>query len=109
PYQLSYYTHRPFLAVTDAERPEEAYQLLTSAAKPPAFYLVVPGNEALLRTYARDAPPLAATVLVDGHVALLIYGQTSGAPERIDAASANGQFDAQFGGWRAMFAIGTRQ
>ncbi|MFL5806496.1 MAG: hypothetical protein ACJ8CR_32815, partial [Roseiflexaceae bacterium] len=109
PYQLSYYTHRPFLAVTDAERPEDAYQLLTSAAKRPAFYLVVPGNQALLRAYAQDAPPLAATVLVDGRPALLIYGQASDTPEQIDAAEANGRFDAQFGGWWAMFAIGTRQ
>jgi 4-amino-4-deoxy-L-arabinose transferase-like glycosyltransferase len=109
PYQLSYYTHRPFLAVTDAERPEDAYQLLTSATKPPAFYLVIPGNEALLRAYTHDAPPLAATVLVDGRPALLIYGQAGNTPEQIEAAAANAQFDAQFGGWQAMFAIGTRQ
>lgn len=109
PYQLSYYTHRPFLAVTDAERPEDAYQLLATAPQPPAFYLVVPGNEALLRAYAHDTPPLAATVLVDGRPALLIYGWASGVPEQIDAAMANSQFDEQFGTWQAMFAIGTRQ
>jgi hypothetical protein len=109
PYQIAYYTHRPFLALTDAERPEDAYLLLDTAPKPPAFYLVVPGNEALLRAHTHDMPPLAATVLVDGRVALLIYGQTSGAPEQIKAAEANRQFDAQFGGWQAMFAIGTSQ
>jgi hypothetical protein len=109
PYQLSYYTHRPVLAVTDAEQPEEVYQLLDTAPQPPAFYLVVPGNEALLRAHAHDAPALAATVLVDGRPALLIYGQASGAPEQIEAAQANRRFDEQFGGWQAMFAIGTRQ
>jgi len=66
----------------------------------------VPGNEALLRAHTHGMPPLAATVLVDGRVALLIYGQTGGAPEQIEAAEANKQFDAQFGGWLAMFAIG---
>jgi hypothetical protein len=109
PYQLAYYTRRPFLAVTDAEQPEDAYRLLDHAPKTPMFYLVAPGNEALLRAHAPAAPGLAATVSVDGRPALLIYGPGSGAPQAIDAAEANRRFDEQFGAWRAMFAIGTRQ
>jgi hypothetical protein len=109
PYQVAYYLHRPFLAVTDATAPEDAYTLLDNAPKPPIFYLVVPGNEALLRAHAGDTPQLAATVLVDGRPALLIYGQGGRAPEQIAADEGNRQFDAQFGTWRAMFAIGTRQ
>jgi hypothetical protein len=109
PYQLAYYVRRPFLAVTDAERPEDAYRLLDQAPKTPTFFLVVPGNEPLLRAHTPDMPALAATVSVDGRTALLIYGPNTGAPQTIDAAEANRRFDEQFGTWRAMFAIGTRQ
>jgi hypothetical protein len=109
PYQLAYYTRRPFLAITDAGQPEDAYRLLDYAARTPAFYLVAPGNEALLRAHAGGAPKLAATVLAGDRVALLIYGKTDRPSEVIDAADANRRFDEQFGGWRAMFAIGARQ
>jgi len=108
PYQLSYYTHRPFLALTDAEQPEDAYRLLDHAPRPPEYYLVVPGNQPLLRAHAQGTPQLVATVLVGDRPALLIYGRAGGTPQTIDT-SANQQFDAQFGGWRAMFSIGTRQ
>jgi len=109
PYQLAYYLHRPFLAVTDAQEPEEAYRLLDAEQRRPAFYLVLPGDEALLRAHARGSPRLLATVMVDRRPALLIYGYTADDSQEIDAGAANRQFDAQFGTWRAMFAIGTRQ
>ncbi|HEX5688514.1 MAG TPA: hypothetical protein VFX76_00840, partial [Roseiflexaceae bacterium] len=71
--------------------------------------LVVPGNEPLLRAHAPAAPGLAATVIVDGRPALLIFGPNNGAPQTIDAAESNQRFDEQFGAWKSMFAIGTRQ
>lgn len=106
PYQMIYYTHHPFLAVTDAERPEDAYALLDTATAQPAVYLVKPGNEALLRKYTPDAPALAAVVEVAGQPVLLVYSATGKPVQRIDAAVANDQFDAEFGTWRAMFALG---
>ena len=109
PYQLAYYLRRPFLAVTDAETPEDAYRLLDQAPKTPSYYLVVPGNEPLLRAHAPGAPGQAATVVAGGRPALLIFGPHTGTPQTIDAAEANQRFDEQFGSWRSMFAIGTRQ
>jgi hypothetical protein len=109
PYQLAYYVRRPFLAVTDAEQPEDAYRLLDQSPKTPTFYLVVPGNEALLRAHAPAAPGVAATVSVDGQPVLLVFGPNNGTPQTIDSAEANRRFDQQFGAWRSMFAIGTRQ
>jgi hypothetical protein len=109
PYQVAYYLHRPFLAVTDAQQPEEAYRLLDGEPRQPAYYLVLPGDEELLRAHARAAPQLVATVTVEQRPALLIYGYAAGAPQLIDAHAGNQQFDAQFGSWRAMFAIGTAQ
>jgi hypothetical protein len=109
PYQVAYYLHRPFLAVTDAQQPAEAYQLLDSEPRRPAYYLVLPGDEALLNAHARVAPQLVATVTVDQRPVLLIYGYAAGEPQLIDARTANQQFDAQYGSWRAMFAIGSAQ
>lgn len=106
PYQAAYYLHRPFLAVTDAQQPDEAYQLLDDAQRQPAYYLVLPGDEALLRAHARAMPRRLAVVMVDQRPALLIYGYAAGDPQQIDARAANRQFDEQFGAWRAMFAIG---
>jgi hypothetical protein len=109
PYQIAYYLHRPFLAVTDAHQPEDAYRLLDGEPRQPTYYLVLPGDESLLRAHARVAPHLAATVTVDQRPALLIYGYEAGDSQLIVAHEANQQFDAQFGTWRAMFAIGTAQ
>lgn len=106
PYQVAYYLHRPFLAVTDAQQPDEAYELLDGEQRQPAYYLVLPGDEDLLRAHARATPRRVAVVLVDQRPALLIYGDAAGAPQQIDARAANQQFDAQFGAWRDMFAIG---
>jgi hypothetical protein len=109
PYQLAYYLHRPFLGLSDAEQPEDAYRLLDGAPRQPAFYLVAPGNEHLLQAHARETPRPAVTVTVDRRPALLIYGYAADAPQTIDADSTNQQFDAQLGSWRIVFAIGTRQ
>jgi 4-amino-4-deoxy-L-arabinose transferase-like glycosyltransferase len=109
PYQLTYYLHRPFLAVTDARQPEDAYRLLDNAPRRPTFYLIPPGNEPLLRAHVREAPQQIAVVLVDRQPALLIYGYTTETPRTLDAHDANQQFDAQFGDWQAIFAIGTQQ
>lgn len=109
PYQMSYYFHRPFVAVTDAKEPLEAYTLLTSQQTPPTYYLVLPGNEHLLQEYASGTPTLRATVTVNGEPKLLIFGEGSGEPETIVAEQANALFDEQFGPWRSMFSIGTRK
>jgi hypothetical protein len=109
PYQMSYYFHRPFVAVTDAKGPLEAYTLLTSQQTPPTYYLVLPGNEQLLQEYASSTPTLRATVTVNGEPKLLIFGEGSGEPETILAEQANALFDEQFGSWRSMFSIGTRK
>ncbi|PLS82260.1 MAG: hypothetical protein CYG59_04620 [Chloroflexi bacterium] len=105
PYQIAYYTHRPFLAVTDAEEDESAYRLLENSASLPSAYLVTPGNERLLARYSNIMPVLAATVVVDQRPVLLIYTHTEQVPETIQAKSANEAFDNQFGYWRTMFSI----
>ncbi len=133
PYQLWYYLRRPSIGVTDAETPADAYRLLDDLEQPPSIYLVRPGNEDLLRQHVptqgqQDQPSLLARVRVDQQPVLLIYGygslpdqdedeaaqaQRGGGEvaviEGIDAQTANVAFDEQFGSWRAMFAIGTRQ
>jgi hypothetical protein len=108
PYQLWYYLRRPFLGVTDAEAPEDAYLLLAeNPDRQPALYLVKPGNEALLERYASEMPRLQARVVAEGEPVLLIYGHDSPASvETIAADQANLQFDARYGSWRDMFHIG---
>jgi hypothetical protein len=105
-YQTFYYTRRPFLGVTDAKQPEEAYLLLADAPRRPSFYLVQAGNEALLRRYAVDNPQLLATVTLNQEPKVLIYGHEAIAPATIEVAQGDRRFDEQFGVWRAMFAIG---
>jgi hypothetical protein len=70
---------------------------------------VRPGNEALLRSHLGTMPPLVATVTDNGRALLSIYGTASGAPQAIEASTADQQFDAQFASWRTVFTIGTRQ
>ncbi|NJN68350.1 MAG: hypothetical protein HC884_17385 [Chloroflexaceae bacterium] len=116
--------------MTDAETPADAYRLLEDAEPQPSVYLVRPGNEDLLYQHIRSQdqqsgqreqgdPALLATVTVDQQPVLLIYGAlprpqaaqaaTAEVVEVIDARTANVKFDEQFGSWRAMFSIGTRQ
>jgi len=116
PYQLWYYLRRPSLGVTDAESTEDAYLLLDEldeGGQLPAIYLVEPENVALLNAHAPEMPPLLARVTVQGEPTLLIYGEIAdtleGEPRTLEAHSANRAFDRDFGTWRAMFAIGTRQ
>jgi hypothetical protein len=113
PYQLWYYLRRPFLGLTDAERPEDAYLLLTeNPDKQPALYLVKPHHVELLERYASGNPRLQAQVMVEGEPALLIYGHDNSDPasvETIVADQANQQFDARYGSWRAMFHIGEHE
>jgi hypothetical protein len=113
-YQVWYYMRRPFIAVTDAEYAGEAYEMLDNAERTPELYLVVPGNEDLLRQATDSMPHLQATVYADeqGQPLLHIYGHEEHeqqAPEMIQRQTANRIFDQQFGSWRVMFAIGTRQ
>lgn len=96
PYQLAYYLRQPFLARTDATS-EQVFHLLKEAPRRPDYYLVAPGNEALLRTYATDNPQLAATVLVDGRPALLIYDHGTGTAQTITVNEGNTAFDREFG------------
>jgi hypothetical protein len=109
PYQMSYYFHRPFVAATDAEQPSEAYQLLEDSPKAPSYYLVLPGNEPLLRSYVGETLAVQATVMVDNHPVLLIFGEGATEAEVIQAEEANQLFDQQFGSWRSMFSIGTNK
>lgn len=112
PYQIWYYTHRPFLAVTDAKQPDEAYLLLETEPNSPTWYLVVPENVPLLEQYADPLPFHVATVVEDtdsSQPLVYMYSTTERAHEVVERTGANRQFDEQFGTWRAMFAIGTRQ
>lgn len=106
PYQLAYYLRRPFLAQTDAASSEAVFAMLRESDRRPNYYLVLPGNERLLRAYGGEAPQLAATVLVDGRPALLVFAEGGGGPpEQVDAAEANARFDRDYGGWREMFGL----
>jgi hypothetical protein len=109
-YQLWYYLRRPSLGVTDAESAEAAYLLLDEAEQLPDIYLVQPDREALLDKHLPTHPPLLSRVIVEGEPVLLIYGEYPQQVVRdIDASEANQKYDEQFGSWRSMFLIGTRQ
>jgi hypothetical protein len=106
-YQLWYYLHRPFLGVTDATSPEEAYLLLKKTKQPPKFYLVKAGNEGLLKKYVGEEPYLVGRVVERNEDRLLIY---SGIKENrkaqvIDVLTANEKFDEAFGGKQMIFAL----
>jgi len=106
-YQLWYYLHRPFLGVTDATRPEEAYLLLKTTKQPPKFYLVKAGNEGLLKKYAVDDPQLVGRVVEGNEDRLLIYSglKEDRKAQVLDVLTANKKFDEAFGGKQMIFAL----
>jgi hypothetical protein len=105
PYQLWYYLRRPFVAVTDATGPEEAYQELLERPEPPALFVVPPQREQLLYSYVPERPPLLLVVTDGGDPILNVYGfGRAGPPEQLDAADGNRQFDRELGGFAAMFS-----
>ena len=106
PYQLSYYLHRPFIALTDAQSADEVFALLPDAPRQPVFYLVTPANAPLLERYAATPVHLRAQISANDAVVLHVYGQNPGATVQIDATTGNSEFDKLYGDWRNMFQIG---
>lgn len=103
PYQLSYYLRRPFLGVTDAAAPEDAFRLLDGSARAPDLYLVLPEHEGLLRAHVGDGPQLAATVTDGGRPLLLVFRAADGPAAVVERDDGNRAFDRQYGSWQAMF------
>ncbi|MCG8347043.1 MAG: hypothetical protein MI924_04610 [Chloroflexales bacterium] len=110
PYQLWYYLRRPFLGITDAESPTDAYELLKTAKQQPSFYLVAPEHVLLLEENVEEHIHLAVQVTTQNAPLLLIYSREP-VTERItlDIAEGNDLYDDDFGRWKSMFNVGERQ
>ncbi|GAC1649740.1 MAG: hypothetical protein NVS4B8_23480 [Herpetosiphon sp.] len=106
PYQLFYYLHRPLIASMDIPSLEAGYAVLKTHPLP-RFFLVRPGNDDLLRRTVQQPVVLRFVVQHLGRPLLHIYGVEDGPTETIEAESGNRSFDAQWGSWAAMFAIGS--
>ncbi|NTU83468.1 MAG: hypothetical protein HGA45_29545 [Chloroflexales bacterium] len=106
PYQLWYYVRRPMIALTDAERPEDAYAALAASAKRPTLYLLPPEHEGLLFAYAGEHPDLLLSVTEHGRAVLAVYGNSQGGPpSQLEIAEGNRRFDQDLGSFRAMFSL----
>jgi hypothetical protein len=110
PYQLWYYLRRPFLGITDAETPADAYELLKTAQQQPSFYLVAPEHVLLLEEHAGERLYLTVQVTTQNMPLLLIYGKEPVAKHMtLDIADGNDSYDDDFGRWTSMFNVGERQ
>lgn len=107
PYELWYYVRRPSLALTDAQRPEEPYALLATAAQQPRIFLVPPEHAPLLFAYVEDAPRLLLVITDQEKPILHIYGYQPMSVAYLDVAQGNRWFDQAFGHAAAMFSLAT--
>ncbi|MBX0328992.1 hypothetical protein K2Z83_15040 [Oscillochloris sp. ZM17-4] len=106
PYQLWYYLRRPMIALTDAERPEDAYVALAKSPARPKLYLLPPERADMLLAYAEGDPQILLTITDHERPVLMIYGYgRDGPPARIEVAEGNQRFDRDLGGFRAMFSL----
>lgn len=99
-YNLSYYLRRPLVATTYLSN-EEGYQPLADELVP-EYYLVVPGNELLLRTYARiKLYPIVQ--IGDETPVLMIYGPEPRPMTTLSLDDANRHYDQQHTSWTDVF------
>ncbi|WP_129671596.1 hypothetical protein [Candidatus Chloroploca sp. Khr17] len=107
PYELWYYVRRPSLALTDAQRPEEPYARLKTAAQQPRIFLVPPDRVPLLFAYVEHAPSLLLVITDQEKPILHIYGYQPMPVAYLDVAQGNRWFDQAFGHAAAMFSLAT--
>lgn len=104
PYQLFYYLHRPFIGMTDAPTTADGYALLNEADQV-QFFLVRPGNEALLARHLQPTPQRTLVITEDNTPVLYVYSYDPTTTEVLTTAQGNQRFDRRYSTWSSVFGL----